>query len=123
MIYKTKAFQSKFKKCSIGDEQLVEACREIAAGLNDGDLGDYLYKKRVAMPGQGKRGSYRTMLGAVIGEKYFFLYIFAKSDTANVSNKEKLALQELATQFIGLDQAKIEHLLETGDLIKIEEKQ
>lgn len=62
------------------------------------------------------------MLGAVIGNKYFFLYIFAKSDTANVSNKEKLALQELATEFIGLDQAKIERLLETGDLIKIEEK-
>lgn len=50
MIYKTKAFQAKFKKCSIGDEQLVEACREIEAGLIDGDLGEHLYKKRVAMP-------------------------------------------------------------------------
>ncbi|MGL6004826.1 type II toxin-antitoxin system RelE/ParE family toxin [Aeromonas sobria] len=71
------------RKCSIRDEQLVEA------GLIDGYIGDYLYKKRVAMPGQGKRGGYRTMLGAVIGNGYFFLYMFANNDTANISNNKR----------------------------------
>lgn len=123
MIYKTKVFQSIFKKSLIGDEQLKEACREMAKGLFEADLGNHLYKKRVAIPEQGKSGGYRTMVGAVIGNRYFFLYMFAKNDRANISHKEKLALKELAKEFIGFDQATIDHLIETGELIKVEEKQ
>ena len=74
MIYKTKSFQSKFKKAGIGDSELITACDEMARGLVDADLGDHLYKKRVAPPGKGKSGGYRTMIGAVVGERYFFFY-------------------------------------------------
>ncbi len=120
MIYKTKVFQSTFKKANISDEDLIEACKEMGQGLIDADLGDHLYKKRVAMPGQGKNGSYRTMIGAVIGNRYFFLYMFAKSDKANVNKREKLALKELAKEFISFDQATIDNLVNDGELIKVE---
>lgn len=42
MIYKTKSFQSKFKKAGIGDSELITACDEMARGLVDADLGDHL---------------------------------------------------------------------------------
>ncbi len=121
MIFKTKVFQAKFKKANIKDKDLIDACDEMARGLVDADLGDHLYKKRVAMPGQGKSGSYRTMIGAVIGEKYFFLYMFAKSDKSNINKQETLALKELATEYVGLSKKAINNLVEDGELIKVEQ--
>jgi len=38
------------------------------SGLIDADLGGLLYKKRVARPGGGKSGGYRTLLSAQISE-------------------------------------------------------
>jgi hypothetical protein len=37
----------------------------------------------------GKSGGYRTIIGAVIGDKYFFLDAFSKSARDNISIKEK----------------------------------
>ena len=68
----------------------------MSAGLFDADLGGNVYKKRVAMGSKGRRAGYRTIVGAVIGDKYFFLYAFAKNARANINAKEKLALKELA---------------------------
>lgn len=121
MIYKTKSFQSVLKKTGITDDILVAACIEMENGLVDADLGEHLYKKRVPIPGKGKSGGYRTMIGAVIGEKYFFLYMFAKSDRSNINKQEKMALKELAKEFVGFNQEIIDRLVETGDLIIVEQ--
>ncbi|CAG9000284.1 MAG: hypothetical protein CENE_02278 [Candidatus Celerinatantimonas neptuna] len=121
MIYKTREFARLTKKELISDKALVDACQEIAAGLVDAHLGGYLYKKRVASQSGGKRGGYRTLLGAVINNRYFFLYAFAKNVRANVTEKEKLALRELAEEFIQFDTSQLEQLIESGELIKIGE--
>ena len=121
MIYKTKVFQATFKKANISDDSLVSACNEMARGLTDTDFGDHLYKKRIAMPGQGKSGSYRTIIGAVIGDRYFFLYMFAKSDKSNIDKREKLALKELAARYIGFNQKTINELLNDGELLAVEQ--
>jgi len=89
-------------------------------GLIGANMGDYLYKKRIAIPGQGKSGGYRTMIGAVVGSKYFFLYMFSKNSKANVNHKEKLALKELAKSYIRLDQVTIDNLLIDGELVQVE---
>ncbi|HAS6106961.1 TPA: type II toxin-antitoxin system RelE/ParE family toxin [Vibrio cholerae] len=120
MIYKTKHFHSILKKSNLEDKDLIAACDEMNKGLVDASLGDHLYKKRVAMPGKGKSSSYRTMIGAVIGQKYFFLYMFAKSDKSNVTNQEKLALQEMAKELIGYDDEKLETAIKSGALIPLE---
>lgn len=119
MIYKTKVFQGLFKKSNLSDDDLKSACNEMALGLIDADLGSNLYKKRVAMPGKGKRASYRTMIGAVIGSNYFFLYMFAKSDRANITKLEKVALQELAKEFIGYDKTALDQLVKSGELLEV----
>lgn len=121
MIYKTKEFARLTKKESMSDKALVAACKEIDSGLVDAHLGGYLYKKRVASSSGGKRGGYRTIVGAVIHNRYFFLYAFAKNERANISEKEKLALRELAEAFVEFDENQLEQLIESGELIKIGE--
>ena len=52
---------------SLSDAALCKAVDEMEKGLIDADLGGFLYKKRVARPGGGKSGGYRTLLSARIG--------------------------------------------------------
>jgi len=120
MIYKTKEFCSLTKKEQLSDADLVQACREMDQGLIDADLGGALYKKRVATGNKGKSSGFRTLIGAVIGEKYFFLYAFAKNKRSNISYQEQIALRELAYCLIHFDQHELKHLIETGELIKVE---
>ena len=120
MIYKTKEFCSLTKKDRLSDMDLIEACDEIQRGLVDADLGATLYKKRVATESKGKSGGYRTIIGAVIGEKYFFLYAFAKNKRANITKKEQMALRELAQVFISFSQVELESLIASNELIKVE---
>ena len=49
------------------DAVFCKAIQEMESGLLDADLGGFLYKKRVARPGGGKSGGYRTLLSARIG--------------------------------------------------------
>nr|WP_170826612.1 type II toxin-antitoxin system RelE/ParE family toxin [Alteromonas confluentis] len=116
MIYKTKEFVSLTKKTNLSDTSLVDACNEIAAGLFDADLGGNVYKKRIATGHRGKSAGYRTIIGANIGNKYFFLYAFSKKTKANISASEKLALKEIAMTFLNFTQAEIDTLIEDGEL-------
>lgn len=120
MIYKTKEFCSLTKKDRLSDMDLIEVCDEIQRGLVDADLGGALYKKRVATQSKGKSGGYRTIIGAVIGEKYFFLYAFAKNKRANITKKEQMALRELAQVFISFSQVELDNLIASKELIKVE---
>ncbi|EWH08055.1 hypothetical protein DS2_19306 [Catenovulum agarivorans DS-2] len=121
MIYKTKVFASLTKKEALADSDLINACKEMSNGLFDADLGGNVYKKRIASGNKGKSGGFRTIVGAVIGDKYFFLYAFAKSDKANINSKEKLALKELAKEFLAFSQDELNQIIEDGELIKIGE--
>ena len=57
------------------------------------------------------------------GKKYFFLFIFAKSDRSNINKKEALALRELANEFIHFDEDTISALLENGELIEVRDNE
>ncbi|PMR72995.1 type II toxin-antitoxin system RelE/ParE family toxin [Billgrantia endophytica] len=48
----------------LSDTALCKAVQEMEGGLIDADLAGHLYKKRVARPGAGKSGGYRTLLSA-----------------------------------------------------------
>ena len=121
LIYKTKVFASSTKKEALSDNDLINACKEMSNGLFDADLGGNVYKKRIASGNKGKSGGFRTIVGAVIGNKYFFLYAFAKSDRPNINVQEKLALKELAKEFLKFGQDELNQLIEDGELIKVGE--
>jgi putative transcriptional regulator len=48
---------------------LSNAVNEMANGLVDADLGGGVFKKRVALPGKGKRGGVRTLLATNLKDK------------------------------------------------------
>lgn len=73
----------------LSDAVLCKAVHEMESGLVDADLGGGLYKKRIARPGAGKSGGYRTLLSARVGHCYVFLYGFPKSDKGNITRDEK----------------------------------
>ena len=101
------------------DTALCKAVREMESGLVDADLGGFLYKKRVARPGIGKSGGYRTLLSARMGRRFVFLHGFPKSDKANITQEEKQALQYAGKVFLELTQAALVKALQTGVLVEV----
>ena len=95
----------------LSDAALCKAVQEMESGLIDADLGGFLYKKRVARPGGGKSGGYRTLLSARIG--------FPKSDKANITQDEKKALQFAGKVFLELSTEALAKALQSGVLLEV----
>ena len=103
----------------LSDTALCIAVQEMENGLIDADLGGVLYKKRVARPGGGKRGGYRTLLSARLGNRYVFLHGFPKSDKANITQDEKKALQFAGKVFLELSADALSKALLSGVLLEV----
>lgn len=101
------------------DAVLCKAVKEMEGGLIDADLGGFLYKKRVARPGGGKRGGYRTVLSARIGTRYVFLHGFPKNAKADITPDEKKALQYAGKVFLELAAAALSKALQAGVLMEV----
>ena len=89
-------------------------------GLIDARLGGQVVKKRVALPGRGKRGSTRTLVAFKQGDKAFFIYGFAKNERTNVSDKELRALKLLAKELLNYAASTLAKATKAGELIEIE---
>ena len=79
-IFKNKWFIRFAHKENIDDTALCEAIGRAEMGLIDADLGGGLIKQRVARPGEGRSGGYRTIVAFRKGDKSFFIYGFAKNE-------------------------------------------
>lgn len=90
------------------------------AGLIDARLGRQVGKKRVAMPGRGKRGGALTLGAFRRGEKVFFVYGFAKNERANISDKPLRALLLLAKELLNYPAKTLAKAIKVGELIEIE---
>ena len=77
-LLKLKAFARFQRREGIADKTLSKTIRSAEAGLIDADLGGGLIKQRVARPGQGKRGGFRTIVAYRRGIRAVFLFGFAK---------------------------------------------
>jgi hypothetical protein len=118
--FKTRAFGRWADGEGLDDEVLAAAVTEMEAGLIDARLGGQVVKKRVALPGRGKRGSARTLVAFRRGEKAFFVYGFAKNERANVSDKELKALRLLAKELLNYPAEMLAKATKAGELIEIE---
>ena len=90
-------------------------------GLIDAKLGGHVVKKRVALPGHGKRGSTRSLVVYQQNNKAFFVYGFAKNERASISDKELKALKLLATHLLGYTKTALVKAIEAGELIEVKE--
>jgi hypothetical protein len=118
-IFKHRCFHRWAKSEKLTDESLKKAIQEVGQGLHDGNLGGGLYKKRVAMPGRGKRGSYRTLLAFKHDQKAFFVYGYPKNVMANVSEKEQEVYKMLAKKLLLLEEKMLRNMVEIGSLIEV----
>ena len=89
------------------------------SGLIDAELGGHLVKKRVALPGQGKRGGVRTIVATKRSNRWFFLFGFSKSERANIDQDELKVLQEVAHDLLAFDDRQLIDALSAGEIIEV----
>ncbi|QPS83722.1 type II toxin-antitoxin system RelE/ParE family toxin [Delftia lacustris] len=118
-VLKRKDFSRWQASEKLTDTALCKAVREMERGLIDADLGGFLYKKRVARPGAGKSGGYRTLLSARIGNRYIFLHGFTKNDKTNITQEEQRALRFAGKLFLDLSTQALSAALQSGVLLEV----
>ncbi len=118
-VLKDLEFDDWAEKHNVTDAMLCRAAKEIEAGLIDARLGGFLLKKRVAAPGRGKRGSYRTIVGHRQGDRLIFVHGFAKNETEN-TRKEKEALRKLCDIYMLTDDKKLAEMIEKKLILEIQ---
>lgn len=123
-ILKTKTFSRWLNKNALNNRHLPEAIEEMEKGLIDADLGCNVYKKRVKLPGMGKRGGARIIVATKLLKRWYLIFGFAKNDRSNISNDELVSFQETAKRLLRLSDREIELAIHANQLeeIKIDEK-
>ena len=118
-VFKTRWFERFARRQKIGDSALLDAVARAEKGQVDADLGGEVIKQRVARPGQGKSGGYRTIIFFRRGMRAVFAYGFAKSDRANIDADEEKQFKEAAHHVLRLTENQIDELLENGDFVEV----
>lgn len=118
-IFKNAWFQRFSRREKISDATLKEAVNRVQQGLIDADLGGNVLKQRIARPGQGKSGGYRTIIVFKKGELAFFVYGFAKNERENIDDTETAAFKKAAKELLFLSDEQIKQLLDNGALTEV----
>ena len=119
MIYKTGHFSRWARKSGLSDSLLETAVLEIQSGLLEADLGWGIVKKRIAMPGRGKRGSTRVLIATNRDDRWFFVFGFEKNERENISDNELATLKMLAKDLLGMTAARIADAIGEGFLVEV----
>lgn len=118
-VFKIKTFDRWARKI-LTDALLCQAAREIEQGLFEADLGAGVCKKRIAVPGQGKSGSTRTLVAKKHADAIFFLAGRAKNEPgADFADKEVDAVKIIAASLQLATAAQLSALLHTEVLKEI----
>jgi hypothetical protein len=118
-IFKTKAFSRFADKSRIGDAALCQAVWDAERGLIAADLGGGVIKQRIARPGQGKSGGFRTLIVFKVGTRAFFVHGFAKNERNNIERDELVALKKLAAELLAYDDKIIARAVGAGALVEV----
>jgi len=88
-------------------------------GLIDANLGRGVVKKRLALPGRGKRGGARTLVATNKDDRWFFLFGFEKNERANTTTEELEGLREITRQLLGMTSEQLDEAVRDGSLQEI----
>jgi hypothetical protein len=97
----------------------VAAIMRAEQGLIDADLGGGLIKMRVARPGQGRSGGYRTIIAYRAKGRAVFLFGFAKSEQANIDLNQLAVTRKLAEKWLGANAWQIALGIEEDELREV----
>jgi hypothetical protein len=118
-VFKTKTF-ARWAKKVISDQLLCQAAREIEAGDYEADLGQGVCKKRIALPGQGKSGSTRSLVAKQHKSAIFFVAGREKNDPgSDFSSKEEEAAKLVGKMLHAATIEKIDAMKTDGVLMEI----
>ena len=118
-VFKTRWFQRFARKEKLGDAVLLDSVARAEKGQVDADLGGDVIKQRIARPGQGKSGGYRTIILFKQGQRAVFIYGFAKSERANIDTDEEKQFKEAARYVLRLTEKEIAELVKGGDFVEV----
>jgi hypothetical protein len=118
-VFKTRGFVRVMRKSGLKDSDLCDAVEQMQQGLIDADLGGRILKKRVALPGKGKRGSVRTVVATNRGDRWFFVYGFKKNEKADITDRELEGFQKFAADLLGCTAIQLDTLVGLGELEEI----
>ena len=114
-IFRTKEFARFARRAGIADEALRDAIDRAERGLIDADLGSGVIKQRVARPGQGRRGGYRTIIAYRDGIRSLFVMGFAKDKLDNIDDDDLARLKAFAGQVLSWNDAQVKQLLDSKE--------
>ena len=118
-VFRNKSFTRFAKKAALDDAALLKAVDDAERGLIDARLGGGVIKQRVARPGKGKSGGFRTLVLYKAHALAFFVHGFAKNDRDNIGRDELTALKLLASQMLSYDDQAIANAVQSGTLIEV----
>jgi hypothetical protein len=117
--FKTKAFTRFADKAGIPDLALCRVVRDAERGLIAADLGGGVIKQRIARPGQGKSGGFRTLIVFRAGTRAIFVHGFAKNEKDNIEREDLAALKRLAAEMLAYDGKTIARVVASGVLLEM----
>jgi hypothetical protein len=119
-VFKNPWFARFAAKEGIADGELRAIVNDtLEAGQAEASLGGGVYKVRIARPGEGKSGGYRVIVYFRSGERTFYVYGFAKSDRANISQSEERDFKKNAKDDFALTDTEITARIANGTLIEV----
>lgn len=113
-IFKNKKFARFASSERISDARLCQVVRDADSGKIDADYGGGVIEQRIARPGQGKSGGYRSIILYRQGDKAFFVYGFPKNERDSIDKVEERAFKELAKITFAFSDEELHMLVKTG---------
>jgi hypothetical protein len=118
-VFYTKEFARFSRREEIDAERLCEAVQRASRGLIDANLGGGLIKQRVARPGKGRRGGYRTLMAFSSKVGTVFLYGFAKNERDNIGPDELEFWRKVARAFLTMNEAQLAALIAAQEITEV----
>lgn len=119
LVFKTKGFSRFADKAGIAESALCSTVGDAERGLIAADLGGGVIKQRIARPGQGKSGGFRTLIVFRAGTRAIFVHGFAKNETDNIERDELVALKRLASDLLAYDKKTLARVVASGVLLEV----
>jgi hypothetical protein len=117
--YKTKAFSRFADKSGVSDAALCRAVSDAERGLVAANLGGGVIKQRIARPGQGKSGGFRTLIVFRASTRAIFVHGFAKNEKDNIEKDELVGLKKLAAELLAYDDKTLARVVALGMLLEV----
>lgn len=116
----TKWFKKWAKKSNLNSKNMLQAIKNLEAGLSTADLGGHLYKVRVKRAHSGKSSGFRTIIVYKKYDRAIFLYGFGKNEKENIDKTELHYFKTLGKDLLSLNSDQLKKSVQQKILFDLE---